>query len=76
MSLVGSQTCIGNSRCSPLNLHAVADVLQLDRYMTYNVSTKQFSCTEFALSLPGNASMHTLHVQPPTTERDVSMTDI
>lgn len=42
--------------------------------MTYNVQTKQFGATEYALSLDGNASMYTLHV----AERDVDepMTDV
>ncbi|OAL22510.1 hypothetical protein AYO22_07068 [Fonsecaea multimorphosa] len=49
----------------------------LNRYLTYDPSTKQFGCTNFALSLAGNDSMHTLHVQTPTTaERDLQMTDI
>jgi hypothetical protein len=48
---------------------------QLNRYLTYDVTTKQFGTTEFALSLPGNATVNTLHVQPSTT-RDVLMTDV
>ncbi|OAP61247.1 hypothetical protein AYL99_03448 [Fonsecaea erecta] len=49
----------------------------LNRYMTYDALTKQFGCTSFALSLADDASMHTLHVQTPTTvERDLQMTDV
>jgi hypothetical protein len=53
-----------------------ARLASLNRYITYDLTTKQFGCTEFALSLPGNASMNTLHVLPPASERDVSMTDV
>ncbi|EXJ72388.1 uncharacterized protein A1O5_04892 [Cladophialophora psammophila CBS 110553] len=49
----------------------------LKRYMTYDLSTKQFGCTDYALSLADNASMYTLHVQTPTAgERDLQMTDV
>ncbi|KIW27399.1 hypothetical protein, variant 1 [Cladophialophora immunda] len=49
----------------------------LNRYITYDRSTKQFGCTSFALSLSENASMHTLRVQTPiTAELDLQMTDV
>ncbi|EXJ62667.1 hypothetical protein A1O7_03105 [Cladophialophora yegresii CBS 114405] len=55
-----------------------ARLASLNRYITYNLTTKQFGCTKFALSLPGHSSMNTLHVlaPAPASERDVSMTDV
>ncbi|KIW76073.1 hypothetical protein Z517_10818 [Fonsecaea pedrosoi CBS 271.37] len=49
----------------------------LNRYFTYDASTKKYGCTNFALSLSGSASMHTLRVQtPPGAERDLQMADV
>lgn len=44
--------------------------------MTYNVQTKQFNCTDFALSLAGGPGMNTFHVQTPNErDNDEAMTD-
>ncbi|KAK5241547.1 hypothetical protein LTS06_012037, partial [Exophiala xenobiotica] len=46
----------------------------LKRYMTYDIASKEFACTEFASSLPDVSLMNTLQVATPTiTQQDSSI---
>ncbi|KIW21856.1 uncharacterized protein PV07_12723 [Cladophialophora immunda] len=68
-----SHTAPRTERCLWLG----ARLASLNRYITYDRSTKQFGCTSFALSLSENISMYTWRVQTPTTSgRDLQMTDV
>ncbi|OAP54120.1 hypothetical protein AYL99_11655 [Fonsecaea erecta] len=65
-----SYTAPRTARCLWLGVRLAS----LNRYMTYDTSTKQFGCTKLASQLAENTSMR---VQTPTTtECNVQMTDV
>ncbi|KAK5193064.1 hypothetical protein LTR47_009493 [Exophiala xenobiotica] len=49
----------------------------LKRYITYDIVSKEFACTEFASALPDVSLMNTLQVAAPTnTQQDSPMVDV
>jgi hypothetical protein len=49
----------------------------LKRYITYDIVSKEFACTEFASALPDISLMNTLQVSAPTnTQQDSPMVDV
>ncbi|KAK5202420.1 hypothetical protein LTR41_011829 [Exophiala xenobiotica] len=54
-----------------------ARLASLKRYITYDIVSKEFACTDFASALPDASLKNTVHVRAPTnTQQDVHVVDV